>query len=660
MDKHRALGESNVAGIAALAKGFELLQRIGMAHIEQHERELLRYALVQLSPLRGVTFFGADPDHPGFAHRAGVLAFAVAGVPHNRVAQLLAQDWGIGVRNGCFCAHILLKQSLGYGKALRKGLDRVVRRMPTASRKMLPGLVRASLGLESTRADVDRLALALGAIAQQGRRASWHHRALAALHLGAPRFPQTPMNDTLKAYYQSAVAEVYAWAEPHPDQAGHELERGVHAALRRYSNVHRGQGQHSQVSTELFDQAREIVLRHLRLDAQEYTLVFANPLRVGQLTRQLPPGSWHLCASQELGLATGVDAIAIQTAAFARLRPIQPGGGTVSLVSEDFVVWAEGSDVQEGGTPPVIGAIALAKALLVAAAVAAPAARKWQAPMDMAALFADRLNDAQGQPLQGEALRAALARQWVGTGEMVPTSQGAMDYIQFDNGASTPTLAPIWDVVTRVVRQPQCVQAQVVEHARAAAAAFFNAPLQDWEHIFVANTTEAINLASWDFAQQAGEAKARDGCDTVVVNTILEHNSNELPWRALPGMELLRLQADPAGFVHLDALESLLLAYNTQRRHGARRIRLVAVSGASNVLGSMNDLGAIGALAHRYGAQFLVDGAQLTAHRQVNLARDAIDYYAYSGHKMYAPFGAGGLIRRRGCPSRRALDSGRT
>ncbi len=651
MDKYRKLGDTNVAGIAALAKGFELLQRIGMAHIEQHERELLRYALDQLKPLKGVTLFGAYPGHPGFERRAGVLAFSVAGVPHNRVAQLLAQDWGIGVRNGCFCAHMLLKQLLGYGKGVRKVLDRIVGRMPIASRPMLPGLVRASFGLANTRADVDRLVWALGAIAQQGRRAAWHHRALAAVHLAAPRLPQAPIDCAMKAYYQAAVADVYAWVEPHPDQAAQELERGVHAALRRYSNVHRGQGQHSQVSTELFDQAREIVLRHLRLDARDYTLVFANPLRVEQLTRQLPPGSWLVCASKELGLATAVDAIAIQTAVFSRLKPIQPGGGTVSLVSEDFVVWAAGPDVQEGGTPPILGAIALAKALLVATAVAAPADQKWHAPLDVEALFADRLNDAQGQPLRGEVLRAALARQWVGIGEMVPTSQGTMDYIQFDNGASTPALAPIWDVVTRVVRQPPCVQAHVVEHARAAAAAFFNAPLHDWEHIFVANTTEAINLASWDFAQQAGDAKACDGCDTVVVNTILEHNSNELPWRALPGVELLRLQTDLAGFVQLDALESLLCAYNTQQRHGARRIRLVAVSGASNVLGSMNDLAAISALAHRHGAQCLVDGAQLTAHRAVNLARDGIDYYAYSGHKMYAPFGAGGLIRKRGLAS---------
>jgi selenocysteine lyase/cysteine desulfurase len=187
----------------------------------------------------------------------------------------------------------------------------------------------------------------------------------------------------------------------------------------------------------------------------------------------------------------------------------------------------------------------------------------------------------------------------------------------------------------------------VVEHAREVAAMFFNAPQSGWEHIFVANTTEAINIASWHFARRAREAKAHDSCDTVVVNTVLEHNSNELPWRALSDVELLRLQVDKEGFIHLESLESLLRAYNEQGLRGARRIRLVAVSGASNVLGSMNDLGAISALVHAYGAQLLVDGAQLTAHRQIDLTRDNIDYYAYSGHKMYAPFGSGGLVVRK-------------
>lgn len=648
MNRYRSLGNANVAGIAALAKGLELLQRIGMTHVEQHERELLRYALDKLETLRGVTLYGAHTDHPRFGHRAGVLAFTVAGVPHNRVAQLLAEDWGIGVRNGCFCAHILLKQLLGFRKALRKGMDAVVQRFPTPSRKALPGLVRASLGLENTRADIDRLVLALSAIHAKGRSESWGNRMLAAFHLAAPRLPETPTGISLKNYYQAAIAEVFSWKAPSAAHAPQEWERGVHAAMRRYSNVHRGQGQHSQVSTELFDEARRIVLRHLNLDPQEHTLVFANPLRVEQLVRQLPQDSWRSCSSRAIGLAIGVDAIAIQNTAFGQLNPIQPGGGTVSLVSEDFVIWAEGPDIQEGGTPHIIGAIAFAKALQVATATDPDSWLRTESLSSIDEIFADRLNDEKGQPLCGEALRNALVPQWLGAGGTVPTSQGELDYVQFDNGASTPTFRPIWDVVTKVVRQPQCLQEQVVEHARAVAAEFFNAPLSNWEHIFAANTTEAINIASWDFSRRAREAQMHDGCDTVVVNTVLEHNSNELPWRALPGVELLRLQANKEGFIRLEALESLLRTYNEQRLHGARRIRLVAVSGASNVLGSMNDLGAISTLVHRHGAQLLVDGAQLTAHRQVDLTRDGIDYYAYSGHKMYAPFGSGGLIVRRG------------
>lgn len=650
MNRYLSPGEANVVGIAALAKGLELLQRIGMAHVEQHERALLRYALDQLGALPGVTLYGAHPDRPEFDHRAGVLAFAVAGVPHNRVAQILAEDWGIGVRNGCFCAHILLKQLLGFRKTLRKGMDAVVQRFPGPSHKVLPGLVRASLGLENTRADIDRLVLALSAIHAQGRRESWRNRMLAAFHLAAPRLPETPAGAALKQYCQAAVAEVFARDEPSAAHATQAWERGVHAAMQRYSNVHRGQGQHSQASTELFDEARRMVLRHLQLDPQEHTLVFANPLRVEQLVQQLPQGSWRTCSSSEIGLAMGVEAIAIQNTAFGQLNPIQPGGGTVSLVSEDFVRWAEGPDVQEGGTPHIIGAIAFAKALRLATAAHPEPWLRTEPRSSIGEIFADRLNDAHGQPLRGEALRNALAPQWLGAGGTVPTSQGELDYVQLDNGASTPTFRPIWDVVTKVVRQPPCLQAQVVEHARAVAAQFFNAPLADWEHRFAANTTEAINMASWDFARRAQEAQANDGCGTAVVNTILEHNSNELPWRALAGIELLRLQTDKEGFIRLEALESLLRAYNKQEKHGARRIRLVAVSGASNVLGSMNDLGAISTLAHQHGALLLVDGAQLTAHRQVDLARDGIDYYAYSGHKMYAPFGSGGLIVRKAWP----------
>ena len=74
----------------------------------------------------------------------------------------------------------------------------------------------------------------------------------------------------------------------------------------------------------------------------------------------------------------------------------------------------------------------------------------------------------------------------------------------------------------------------------------------------------------------------------------------------------------------------------------------MAVSGASNVLGVFNDLAAISRIVHRYGAKLLVDGAQLVAHRKVEMEKCGIDYLAFSAHKAYAPFGSGVLVARKG------------
>jgi hypothetical protein len=79
-----------------------------------------------------------------------------------------------------------------------------------------------------------------------------------------------------------------------------------------------------------------------------------------------------------------------------------------------------------------------------------------------------------------------------------------------------------------------------------------------------------------------------------------------------------------------------------------KRIRLVALNGASNVLGTFNNLPEIGRISHNYGAQLLVDAAQLVAHCRVNMAECGIDYLAFSGHKVYAPFGSGALVARKG------------
>jgi selenocysteine lyase/cysteine desulfurase len=132
-----------------------------------------------------------------------------------------------------------------------------------------------------------------------------------------------------------------------------------------------------------------------------------------------------------------------------------------------------------------------------------------------------------------------------------------------------------------------------------------------------------------------------------VLNTLLEHHSNELPWRYAPGVSLIRLSVDDEGFIDLGELECLLRKYNQDHAHGRARIQIVAVSGASNVLGSFNDIQAISNIAHRYGARVLVDAAQLVAHRRVDMKAQGIDYLAFSGHKVCAPFGSGALVVRR-------------
>ncbi|MBK8048216.1 MAG: aminotransferase class V-fold PLP-dependent enzyme [Anaerolineales bacterium] len=161
--------------------------------------------------------------------------------------------------------------------------------------------------------------------------------------------------------------------------------------------------------------------------------------------------------------------------------------------------------------------------------------------------------------------------------------------------------------------------------------------------IYTSNTTEAINLVAESLHNEADPA-----VEPVVINTFLEHNSNELPWRTTAGSSLVRLSIDQDGFIDLQELEAQLRAFNVNHEHGKQRIQLVAVSGASNVLGIFNDLAAIGATVHRYGARFLVDAAQLVAHRPVDMVQCEIDYLVFSAHKAYAPFGAGVLVARKG------------
>jgi selenocysteine lyase/cysteine desulfurase len=423
-----------------------------------------------------------------------------------------------------------------------------------------------------------------------------------------------------------------------------ELSASVRAALETYSNVHRGNGHNSMVSTYLYEQARGIVLDHLGLDRDRHTVVFCSPRQEDQLRARLGRKGGQALSSRDIGLPLGLRAIAVRRDALPAGAPLQAGGGTARLVAPGWVVWAGTPDRFEAGTPAVVNVIAFARALQLGGDAPGDPAVAPRSAADI--LRHDRLEDYSGRQLLVE-LRKTLIGQRV----PVPTLGGPSPFVNLDNAASTPTFEPVWEAVQQAWRQPDRVRRDIVREVKLICAEVLGAPPADYEVIFTANTTEAINLAAENLGRQA-EA----GIRPVVVNTIGEHNSNELPWRGLGGGGLIRLPVDPDGFLDPTELETVLQAYNEQHRHGAERIRLVAVYGASNVLGACHDLAEIGRIVHRYGAHLLVDGAQLVAHRKIDLAACGIDYFAFSAHKAYAPFGTGALVVRKGLLNFGAAD----
>jgi selenocysteine lyase/cysteine desulfurase len=439
---------------------------------------------------------------------------------------------------------------------------------------------------------------------------------------------------------EPTVAEMPAHADRARAKALAELELGVYSALETYSNVHRGSGHNSMVSTLLFEQARDIVLEYLGLNKDRYVVIFCTPRRAELLRAQLAPGTYRSASSQDIGLPLGVRALAVERRALPRGVPFQTGGGTARLVSPGSVIWAKAPDRFEAGTPAIVNVIAFAKALRLIQRFGNDA---FQGTAASKLAATDILCHDELEKCSGRELLDALRQTLIGRGVRVPTAEASRPYINLDNAASTPTFQPIWDAVRQTWRQPRRVQQEIVQEVRSICAETLGAPLAAYDVIFTSNTTEAINLVAEGF-----RSESEQGVESVVINTFLEHNSNELPWRMVPGVSLIRLPVDAEGFVDLNELETLLCAYSQEDQHGKQRIKLVAVSGASNVLGTINDLAQISRIVHRYGARLLVDAAQLVAHRKVEIERYGIDYLAFSAHKVYAPFGCGVLLARKG------------
>ena len=132
-----------------------------------------------------------------------------------------------------------------------------------------------------------------------------------------------------------------------------ELEASVALAIETYSNVHRGSGHHSQVSTHLYEQARAIVLEHLGLSADTHVVIFATPRSADALVARLEPASIRSLSSRDVGLPLGVRALAVERRALPKGPPVLTGGGTARLVGPDWVMWARTPDRFEAGTPAI-------------------------------------------------------------------------------------------------------------------------------------------------------------------------------------------------------------------------------------------------------------------------------------------------------------------
>jgi cysteine desulfurase / selenocysteine lyase len=154
------------------------------------------------------------------------------------------------------------------------------------------------------------------------------------------------------------------------------------------------------------------------------------------------------------------------------------------------------------------------------------------------------------------------------------------------------------------------------------------------EIVLTRGTTESVNLVSH------GWGRAHVGPGDIIITTALEHHSNLVPWQVLcaqRGATLRIAPVDDGGRLDLAGLTALLDG----------RVKLVAVSQLSNVAGTIAPVAEIAAAAHAVGAVVLVDGAQAVAHLGVDVAALGCDFYAFSGHKLFAPTGTGVLWARR-------------
>lgn len=229
----------------------------------------------------------------------------------------------------------------------------------------------------------------------------------------------------------------------------------------------------------------------------------------------------------------------------------------------------------------------------------------------------------------------------VGVDEPVELADGTMQpQINFDNAATTPPLKPVQDAVDEEMRLYGSIgrgfspksnhSTDLFNQTRFTVMEFLNADPQVYQCIYVNNTTDGLNkLAS----------ALIDSEDDLVLCTRIEHHSNDLPWRER--CNVIYAEVDEQGRIIYDDIERLL-------SENEGKVKYVCVTAASNVTGYVTDVHRVAKMAHEHGAKIIVDGAQIVAHRSFSMKGETpeedIDFFVFSAHKMYSPYGGGAIV----------------
>lgn len=229
----------------------------------------------------------------------------------------------------------------------------------------------------------------------------------------------------------------------------------------------------------------------------------------------------------------------------------------------------------------------------------------------------------------------------LGLDSLVQLDDGQMaPAVNLDNAATTPPFKAVADKIWEELLYYGSIgrgRGQKSEHSsvvytegRELVKQFVGAVSDKYTVFYVNCTTDGMNKLASALIESP---------DDLILTTRMEHHANDLPWRERT--KTLYVEVDQNGRLKMEEFERILAEHSGG-------IKYVSVTAASNVTGYVNDVHAIAKTAHKYGAKIIVDGAQIVAHRAFhmlgNTPDEDIDFFVFSAHKMYSPFGGGAVV----------------